>query len=141
MRVDGLPMPFTPCDPVLSANVTAGSRDELEAHHWYCSLACTQNLYDDVLDATLAADNTLSVLAELVDFLVVATRRVYALGVSRYDYLALRQFDPNLSDAFARADSVPRNSLRGDGARRFLYRVVRAETSASANTTAAEHGH
>ncbi|KAK1859754.1 hypothetical protein I4F81_002348 [Pyropia yezoensis] len=31
MRADGLPMPFTPCDPVHASTFTAGSRDEIEA--------------------------------------------------------------------------------------------------------------
>ena len=76
----------------------------------------------------------------LVAYLSSAIRRIYALGVSRYDYLALRQSEPNLADAFTHADAVPRNSLRGDGARRFIARVIRAETTASAKIGAAERG-
>lgn len=141
MRADGLPMPFTPCDPVHTATFTVGSRDEIEARHWYCSLSWTQQIYNDVLDAKFAIGNTKEYLEELVDYLVSATRRIYAIGVSRYDYLALRQSEPNLADAFAHADAVPRNSLRGDEARRFISRVVRAETHASAKIGAAERGY
>lgn len=130
LRADGLPIPFTPSDPVHTATFTVGSRDELEARHWYCTLAWLQSILNDVLAAHHAPDNSREFLEELVDFLVCFVRRVYALGVSRYDYLALRQSEPNLADAFAHADAVPRNSLRGDGARRFISRVVRAEAAA-----------
>jgi len=140
LRADGLPMPFTPCDPVHAATFHVGSHDEIEARHWYCSLAWTQQICIDVLDAKFAVGNTKEHLEELVDFLFVATRRVYALGVSRYDYLALRQSEPNLADAFAHADAIPQNSLRGDGARRFISRIVRAENTASAKFGAAERG-
>lgn len=95
LRSDGLPMPFTPCDPVHAATFTVGSRDELEARQWYCSLAWTQNVYNDLLAAQHADANTKEVLQELIDYLVCATRRIYALGVSRYDFLALRQSEPN----------------------------------------------
>lgn len=44
LRADGLPVPFTPCDPVHAATFTVGSRDEIETRHWYCSLAWTQQL-------------------------------------------------------------------------------------------------
>lgn len=141
LRSDGLPMPFTPCDPVHASTFTPGSRDELEARQWYCSLAWTQNVYNDLLAAQHADGNTKELLQELVDYLVCATRRIYALGVSRYDFLALRQSEPKLADAFAHADAVPRNSLRGDGARRFISRVVRAEAAASAKVGAAERGY
>eukprot|EP00170_Pyropia_yezoensis_P007143 contig_29147_g7165 len=96
MRADGLPMPFTPCDPVHASTFTAGSREEIEARHWYCTLSWLQQVYNDVLDAKHAIGNTKEYLEELIDFLVPATRRIYALGVSRYDYLALRQSEPNL---------------------------------------------
>lgn len=138
---DGLPMPFTPCDPVHTATFTIGSRDEIEARHLYCTLAWTQSAFNDLLAAQHAIGNTKELLEELVEYLVGATRRIYALGVSRYDYLALRQSEPNLADAFAHADAVPRNALRGDGARRFISRVVRAETAASAKVGAAERGY
>eukprot|EP00170_Pyropia_yezoensis_P008316 contig_34720_g8343 len=140
MRADGLPMPFTPCDPVHTATFTVGSRDEIEARHWYCSLSWMQQIYNDTLDAKYAIGNTKEFLEELIDYLVSSTRRIYAIGVSRYDYLALRQSEPSLADAFAHADAVPRNSLRGDGARRFLSRAVRAETSASAKIGSAARG-
>lgn len=141
MRADGLPMPFTPCDPVHTATFTIGSRDEIEARHWYCSPSWTQQIYNDVLDAKFAVGNTKEYLEELFDYLVSANRSIYAIGVSRYAYLALWQSEPNLADAFAYADAVPRNSLRGDGARRFIFRVVRAETHASAKIGAAERGY
>eukprot|EP00168_Porphyra_purpurea_P010779 TRINITY_DN2687_c0_g1_i2.p2 TRINITY_DN2687_c0_g1~~TRINITY_DN2687_c0_g1_i2.p2 ORF type:complete len:376 (-),score=85.04 TRINITY_DN2687_c0_g1_i2:14-1141(-) len=141
LRDDGLPMPFTPTDPVHTATFQVGSRDEIEARHWYCVLAWLQQIFNDTLDVRFARGNTVATYEELVDYLVGATRRTYALGVSRYDYLALRQSEPSLADAFAHADAVPRNSLRGDGARRFISRVVRAETTASAKIGAAERGY
>ncbi|KAK1867592.1 hypothetical protein I4F81_010098 [Pyropia yezoensis] len=141
LREDGLPMPFTPSDPVHTATFNVGSRDEIEARHWYCVLAWLQQVFNDCLDARFARGNTVAHLEELLDYLVGATRRVFALGVSRYDYLALRQSEPSLADAFAHSDAVPRNSLRGDGARRFISRVVRAETTASAKIGAAERGY
>lgn len=141
LREDGLPMPFTPSDPVHTATFNVGSRDEIEARHWYCVLAWLQQVFSDCLDARFARGNTVAHLEELLDYLVGATRRVFALGVSRYDYLALRQSEPSLADAFAHSDAVPRNSLRGDGARRFISRVVRAETTASAKIGAAERGY
>ena len=94
-----------------------------------------------MLDANFAVGTTKEHLEELFDFLIIATRRVYALGVSRCNYLALRQSEHSLAEAFSHADAVPRNSLRGDGARRFLSRVVRAEASASAKIGAAERGY
>lgn len=141
LREDGLPMPFTPSDPVHTATFNVGSRDEIEARHWYCVLAWTQQIFNDCLDARFARGNTVAHLEGLLEYLVGATRRVFALGVSRYDYLALRQSEPSLADAFAHSDAVPRNSLRGDGARRFISRVVRAETTASAKIGAAERGY
>jgi len=141
LRDDGLPMPFTPSDPVHTATFTVGSRDEIEARHWYCSLAWSEQIFNEALAARHGSGHTVELLIEHLDWLVGATRRVFALGVSRYDYLALRQSEPNLADAFAHADAVPRNSLRGDGARRFLSRVVRAEAHASAKIGAAERGY
>lgn len=140
LRSDGMPMPFTPADPVHTATFSVGSRDELEARHWYCSLAWTEQLFNDALAAQHTDGPTVALLEEQLEYIVGATRRIYALGVSRYDYLALRQSEPNLADAFSHADAVPRNSLRGDGARRFLSRVARAETTASAKVGAAERG-
>jgi len=141
LRDDGLPMPFTPSDPVHTATFTIGSRDEIEARHWYCSLAWSEQIFNEALAARHASSNTVKLLAEHLDYVIGATRRVFALGVSRYDYLALRQSEPNLADAFAHADAVPRNSLRGDGARRFISRVVRAEATASAKIGAVERGY
>jgi len=83
LRPDGLPMTFTPCDPVHSATFTSGSRDELEARQWYCSLAWTQSIYNDLLAAQHADGNTKELFQELVNYLVCATRRVYALEVTR----------------------------------------------------------
>lgn len=42
LREDGLPVPFTPVDSVQTATVHIGSRDKVEARHWYCSLAWRQ---------------------------------------------------------------------------------------------------
>lgn len=134
-------MAFTPCDPMHTATFTAGSRDEIEARHLYCTLAWTQSAFNYLLAAHHAIGNTKELLEELIEYLLGATRRIYALGVSRFDYLALRQSEPSLADAFAHADAVPRNSLRGDGARRFISRVVRAETAASAKVGAAARGY
>jgi len=141
LRDDGLPVPFTPADPVHTSTFTAGSRDENEARRWYCALAWTEQTYNELLAAHTRDGNTAEGLQELVAYLVNATRRIYALGVSRYDFLALRQSEPHLADAFAHADAVPRNSLRGHGARRFISRVVRAETAAFAKIGAAERGY
>ncbi|OSX73937.1 hypothetical protein BU14_0319s0025 [Porphyra umbilicalis] len=77
--------------------------------------------------------------AELVALLLSA-RRIYALGAARYDFLALRQTEPALADAFAHATAVPRNNLRGSSAREFLARVARAEVLASAKIGAAARG-
>jgi len=93
-----------------------------------------------VLDANFAVRNTKEHLEELVDFLVVATFRVFALGVSHYDYLSLLQSEPNLADAFLHADTISRDSLPGDGALPFISSVFRAETTASAKIGAAERG-
>jgi len=79
-------------------------------------------------------------LKELFEFFTCALRRLHALGVSRYDYLALRQSEPALAEAFSHADAVPRNTLRGDCACRHLSRVARQETHASAKLGAAERG-
>jgi len=125
LRDDGLPMPFTPSDPVHTATFTIGSRDEIEARHWYCSLALSEQIFE-TFAARHASNKTVELLAENLDYVIGATRRVKALCVSRYDYLALRQSEPNFAHAFAHADAVPRNSLRGDGARRFISRVLRA---------------
>lgn len=61
-------------------------------------------------------------------------------GLSRYDYLSLRQTEPALAEAFYHADAVPRNTLRGDGARRYLARVSCQETHATAKLGAADRG-
>ncbi|KAK1857844.1 hypothetical protein I4F81_000458 [Pyropia yezoensis] len=123
LREDGLPVPFTPVDSVQTATVHIGSRDKVEARHWYCSLAWRQQIFNDCLDARFTRGNTVASLELFINHLVEATRRVYALGVSLYDYLALRRSEPSLADAFANSEAVLWNSLRGDGARRFLSRA------------------
>lgn len=109
----------------------------MEARHWYCSLAWTQSLFNEALDAHHSAGISLAKLRDLVQFFACGLHRLHALGVSRYDYLAQRQSEPALAEAFAHADVVPRNTLRGDGARRYLSRVARQETHASAKLCAA----
>lgn len=125
IRPEGLPVPFTPQDGVHGATFVHGSRDEMEARRWYCTLAWTQSLYNEALEAHYSSDITTIKLMELTEFFFCALRRLHALGVSRYDYLGLRQSEPALAEAFAHADAVPRNTLRGDGARRYLSRVAR----------------
>lgn len=75
----------------------------------------------------------------LVEF-ACGLHRLHALGVSRYDYLAMRQSEPALAEAFAHTYAVLRNTPRRDGARRYLSRVARQGTQASAKLGAAEHG-
>ena len=136
-RRDGLPVPFSPEDTRHDATFTAGSRDEHEARTWYQSLALTERLSNS-LQAYLYSDDTVDD-AELAS-LLLSTRRIYALGAARYDFLALRQSEPDLADAFAHATAVPRNTLRGSNARDFLARVSRAEVRASAKIGAAARG-
>jgi len=136
-RRDGLPVPFTPEDTRHAATFTAGSRDEHEARAWYQSLAWTERLSNSV-QAYLYSDDTVDD-EELVS-LLLAARRIYALGAARYDFLALRQSEPRLADAYAHATAVPRNTLRGSSARDFLARVARAEVHASAKMGAAARG-
>lgn len=140
LRPDGMPVPFTPDDNVHTATFNIGSRDEVEARHWYCSLAWAQQLHNDVLDAKYRKDRSPDDTAELLTYILCGINRLYAIGVSRYDYLALKQSEPALAEAFAHSDAVPRNTLRGDGARRYLSRVVRQETHATAKLGAAERG-
>jgi len=140
LRGDGMPVPFAPDDNVHSATFPNGGRDEVEARHWYCILAWLQHTHNEALDGHHAVDRTPEEDKQLVEFLLCALNRTYAIGVSRYDYLALRQSEPALAEAFAHSDAVPRNTLRGDGARRYLSRVVRQETLASAKIGAAERG-
>ena len=136
-RRDGLPVPFSPEDTRHAATFTAGSRDEYEARAWYQSLAWTERL-SNTLQAYLYGDDAVDD-AELATLLLSA-RRIYALGAARYDFLALRQTEPGLADAFAHATAVPRNTLRGSSARDFLARVARAEVYASAKIGAAARG-
>lgn len=138
LRPDGMPVPFTPDDNVHSSTFNAGSRDELEARHWYCALAWTQTIHNELLDGKHAADRSAADTEQLLTYALCGINRLYAISVSRYDYLALKQSEPALAEAFAHSDAVPRNTLRGDGARRYLSRVVRQETHASAKIGAAE---
>lgn len=140
LRSDGMPGPFSPDDGAHNATFTLGSRDDLEARHWYCILAWTQQLFNEVLSVRHAPDATEDRRREVIDYLTCALRRLYALGVSRYDYLALRQTEPALAEAFSNADAVPRNTLRGDGARRYVACVARQDTLATAKLGAAERG-
>lgn len=140
LRGDGMPVPFAPDDNVHSATFPNGGRDELEARRWYCTLAWVQHAHNEALDGHHAVDSTPDDDKQLIEFLLCALNRTYAIGVSRYDYLALRQSEPAMAEAFAHSDAVPRNPLRGDGARRYLSRVVRQETLASAKIGAAERG-
>jgi len=136
-RRDGRPVPFSPEDTRHAATFAAGTRDEHEARAWYQSLAWTERLANS-LQAYLFSDDEVDD-AELVALLLSA-RRIYALGAARYDFLALRQTEPALADAFAHATAVPRNNLRGSSAREFLSRVARAEVHASAKIGAAARG-
>lgn len=140
VRPDGMPVPFSPDDGVHNTTFASGSRDEIEARHWYCSLAWTQLIYNEALAARSAPDASIDRLREVIEYFACSLRRLYALGVSRYDYLSLRQTEPALAEAFSHADAVPRNTLRGDGARRYLARVARQETHATAKLGAADRG-
>jgi len=136
-RRDGLPVPFDPEDTRHTATFTAGSRDAHEARAWYQSLAWTERLSNSI-QAHLHDDNMVD--DEELVYLLLCARRIYALGAARYDFLALRQSEPNLADAYAHSTAVPRNTLRGSSAREFLTRVVRAEVRASAKIGAAARG-
>lgn len=140
VRPDGMPVPFSPDDGVHNTTFTSGSRDEIEARHWNCSLAWTQLLYNEALTTRSTSDVSAARLREVIEYFTCALGRLYALGVSRYDYLSLRQTEPALAEAVSHADAVPRNTLRGDGARRYLARVARQETHATAKLAAADRG-
>lgn len=140
IRPDGMPVPFSPDDGVHNTTFAIGSRDEIEARHWYCSLAWTQLIYNEALAARSTTDVSVARLREVIEYFTCSLRRLYALGVSRYDYLSLRQTEPALAEAFSHADAVPRNTLRGDGARRYLARVARQETHVTAKLGAADRG-
>jgi len=136
-RRDGLPVPFAPEDTRHASTFPGGSRDEHEARAWYQSLAWLEQ-HANVLQTLLYSDKEVDD-TELVALLLSA-RRIYSLGAARYDFLALRQSEPGLADAFAHATAVPRNTLRGSSAREFLARVARAEVHASAKIGAASRG-
>lgn len=92
----------------------------------------TQQLYNETLTVRPATDVTADSHRSVIEYLICALRRLYALGISRYNYLALRQTEPAHAKAFPHADAVPLNTLRGDGARRYLTLVARQETHATA---------
>jgi len=139
-RADGLPVPFKPVDNVHAADFSAGSRDEHEARQWYQLLAWVQQLHNDALRVQHTADLTVSQYVSFTDYVSVSSRRIFAIGAARYDYLAMRQTEPSLAEAYAHADAIPRNGRRGEGARRFLAGVVRQEAYASAKLGAMERG-
>jgi len=136
-RRDGLPVPFAPEDTRHASTFPGSSRDEHEARAWYQSLAWLEQ-HANVLQTLLYSDKEVDD-AQLAALLLSA-RRIYSLGAARYDFLALRQSEPGLADAFAHATAVPRNTLRGSSAREFLARVSRAEVHASAKIGAAARG-
>lgn len=140
LRADGMPVPFSLSDAVHAAIFSVDSRDEREARHLYCSLTWTDQMFDDALTALHAWGATVPLLKELLKYTINASRRVYALGVWHYDCLAFWQSTPTLAEAISHADTVPRDSLRGNGPRLFLSRGTRAEKHASANVRAAERG-
>lgn len=91
IRGDGITVPFAPDDSVHSATFPNGGRDEVEAPHWYCTLAWLQHAHNEALDGHHAVDRSPDYDKQLIEFLLCALNRTYAIGVSRYDYLALRQ--------------------------------------------------
>lgn len=135
-----MPVPFTPDDNVHSSTFNAGSGDEMEARNWYCSLAWTQSIHNELLDAHHASDRSADDTARIISYVLCGISRLYAIRVSRYDYLALKQSEPALAEAFADSYAVPHNTLRGDGARQYLSRVVHHKIQASAKIGAAERG-
>jgi len=139
-RADGLPVPFKPVDNVHATDFAAGSRDEHEARHWYQILAWVQQLHNDALRVQHTAGLTTQQYAAFTDYVSVGSRRIFSIGAARYDYLAMRQTEPSLAEAYAHADAIPRNGRRGEGARRFLAGVVRQEAYASAKLGALERG-
>jgi len=136
-RRDGLPVPFAPEDTRHSSSFPSGSRDEHEARARYQSLAWLKQ-HASVLQTLLYSDKEVED-TELVALLLSA-RRIFSLGAARYDFLALRQSESGIADAFAHATAVTRNTLRGSSAREFLARVARAEVHASAKIGAASRG-
>jgi len=139
-RADGLPVPFKPVDNVHATDFATGSRDEHEARQWYQLLAWVQQLHNDALRTQHTAGLTVSQYSAFTDYVSVSSRRIFAIGAARYDYLAMRQTEPSLAEAYAHADAIPRNGRRGEGARRFLAGVVRQEAYATAKLGALERG-
>jgi len=139
-RADGLPVPFKPVDNVHATDSAVGSRDEHEARHWYQLLAWLQQLHNDALRIQNTAELTLPQYGAFADYVSVSSRRIFAIGAARYDYLSMRQNEPSLAEAYPHADAIPRNGRRGEGARRFLAGVVRQEAYASAKLGALERG-
>ncbi|KAK1859117.1 hypothetical protein I4F81_001714 [Pyropia yezoensis] len=140
LRTDGMPIPFSPDDNVHATTFPTNSQDEQEARHWYCTVAWLQLAHNEALDGFHATDRSPDDAKQLLEFLLCSINRTYAIAASRYDYLALSESEPALAEAFTHSDAVPRNTLRGDGARRYLSRVIRQETHASAKIGAAERG-
>jgi len=139
-RSDGLPVPFKPVDNIHATDFAAGSRDEHEARQWYQLLAWLQQLHNDALRVRHTAGLTVAQYASFADYISLSSRRIFSIGAARYDYLAMRQTEPSLAEAYAHADAIPRNGRRGEGARRFLAGVVRQEAYASAKLGALERG-
>lgn len=131
-----MPVPFSPGNGVHNTTFKIGSRVEIEARHWYCSLAWTQLFYNEALAARSTTDVSVARLREVIEYFTCSLRRLYAFGVSRYDYLSLRQTEPALAEASSHADAVPRT----DGARRYLARIARQETLVTAKLGAADRG-
>lgn len=125
LRTDGMPVLFAPDDNVHSATLPGGGRYEVEACHCYCILAWLQYIHNEALDGDHATDRSPADDKQLIEFLLCSLHRTYAIGVSRYDHLALRQSEKALAEAFAHSDAVPRDTLRGDGARRYLSPLLR----------------
>ena len=139
-RADGLPVPFKPVDNVHATDFAAGSRDVHEARQWYHLLAWVQQLHNDSLRVQHSADLTVQQYAAFTDYVSVGSRRIFAIGAARYDYLAMRQTELSLAEAYAHADAILRNGRRDEGARRFLAGVFRQEAYASAKLGALERG-
>lgn len=136
-RDDGHSDSFNPEDSSQAATFLSSSRDDHEARAWYKTLVWKEEMCKFLLG--------LFYRNEPVDSDALATalftgRRIYELGKMCYDFLALRQSEPNLAEAVAHSTAEPRNMLCGAGARGFLVRVNRAGVHAAAKIGAAERG-
>lgn len=139
-RPDGMPVRFAPVDNAHATDFTAGSRDEHDARQWYQVLAWLQQLHNDALRTQHARGLSTSQHAACINYVTCSRRRIFNLGTARYDYLAMRQTEPALAEAYAHAAAIPRNRRRGKGARRFLAGVVRQEAYAEAKLGALSRG-